>query len=186
MLMLALRLLPRDAFDVISLIDRWNRRRQFRDMVASGYDPFGYTPPKRGNAKADPNLDRIQDVRATINEALARSDLAEATKFYMELRAIDPQQVLSRQNQLDLANHLFEQQQHAAAADAYEGYLRVYPRADQADHVMLVLGLIYARYLNRPDKAAPVLEQAVQRLRNERDIELAKEELSKIAEAKPT
>lgn len=180
MLMLALRLLPRDAFDVISMIDRWNRRRQFRDMVASGYDPFGYVPPKR-SGPADPNQERIQEVRATIAEAMARGNLPEAVKGFMELRAIDPAQVLSRQNQLDLANHLFGIEQHAAAADAYEGYLRQYPKADQADHVLLMLGLLYARYLNRPDKAAPVLEQATQRLRNERDIELAREELAKIA-----
>src|SRR5436189_272203 len=42
--LLAVRLLPRDQFDVVALIQRWNKRRQYRDMVARGFDPFGYAP----------------------------------------------------------------------------------------------------------------------------------------------
>jgi len=179
--MLALRLLPRDQWDVIALLDRWNRRRQYRDLVASGYNPFGYITP----AKTAPNplADRIQELRATIAEAISHSDLTEATKRFMELRAIDPAQVLSRQNQLDMANHLFEQQHHAAAADAYEGFLRTYPKADRLEHVQLMLGLLYARYLNRPDKAATHLSAALQRLHNDREVDLAKSELERIGGA---
>jgi len=179
--MLATRLLPRDQWDVIALLDRWNRRRQYRDLVASGYNPFGYVAP----AKTAPNplADRIQDLRAAIYEALAREDRVEATKLFMELRAIDPAQVLSRQQQLDMANHLFEQQHHAAAADAYEGFLRFYPKADRLEHVQLMLGLLYARYLNRPDKAATYLNTALQRLHNDREVELAKSELTRLGAA---
>jgi membrane associated rhomboid family serine protease len=178
MLMLAVRLLPRDQWDVIALLDRWNRRRQYRDLVASGYNPFGYIAP----AKTAPNplSDRIQDLRASIAEAMSHGDLTEATKRFMELRAIDPAQVLSRQNQLDMANHLFEQQHHAAAADAYEAFLRTYPKADRLEHVQLMLGLLYSRYLNRPDKAATYLNAALQRLHNDREVELAKSELARI------
>ena len=83
----------------------------------------------------------------------------------------------------------------AALTDQVDGYLarrwhvesRFGTVADPlADRLMigtaalLMLGLLYARYLNRPDKAAPLLEQAVGRLRNPRDVELAKEELAKI------
>jgi membrane associated rhomboid family serine protease len=178
--LLAVRLLPRDQWDVIALIDRWNRRRQYRDLVASGYNPFGYITP----AKTAPNplSERIQDLRAAIAEAISHGDVPEATKRFMELRAIDPQQVLSRQNQLDMANHLFEQQHHAAAADAYEGFLRTYPKADRLEHVQLMLGLLYARYLNRPDKAGTYLNAALQRLHNDREVELAKSELERIGQ----
>ena len=103
----------------------------------------------------------------------------------MELRAIDPNQVLSRQNQLDLANHLYEQDLHAAAADAYEGFLRVYPKADQVKHVTLILGLLYSRYLNRPDRAEPYLKQVIDRLHEGKEVELAKAELMRITAAGP-
>ncbi len=183
--LLAAGLLPRDPFDIIAMIDRWNRRRQFRDMVASGYNPFDYAPSaKRG--PADPKLEKIQDVRATIAEAIAHGNLPEATKYFMELRAIDPAQVLSRQNQLDIGNYLFEHEHHAAAADAYEGFVRVYPKADQVGHVQLMLGIVLARYLNRPDRAAEHLHRAIDKLRNTKEIEMARAELSHLTAEKNT
>jgi membrane associated rhomboid family serine protease len=42
--LLSVNLLPRDHFDVVALVKQWNRRRQFRDLTASGYDPFAYSP----------------------------------------------------------------------------------------------------------------------------------------------
>ena len=42
-MLLAFHLLPRDPFDVIAMAQRWNRRRQYRDMVAQGYNPFEYS-----------------------------------------------------------------------------------------------------------------------------------------------
>ncbi|MBC8105990.1 MAG: rhomboid family intramembrane serine protease [Anaerolineae bacterium] len=177
LLMLRLRLLPRNQWDVLALIDRWNRRRQYRDIVASGYDPFAYATRK---AAHDPKQDRIIEIRAAIAESMAHSNLPEAVKGFMELRAVDPAQVLSRQNQLDMANYLYEQDLHAAAADAYEGYLRVYPKADQVNHVTLILGLLYSRYLNRPDRAEQFLKQVIERLHEGKEVELARAELAKV------
>jgi len=69
---------------------------------------------------------------------------------------------------------------HAAAADAYEGFLRFYPKYDQIAHVQLMLGLLYARYLNQPVKARDNLNAALQRLSAQREIDIAKEELAKL------
>jgi membrane associated rhomboid family serine protease len=175
--MLKLQLLPRNQWDVLALVDRWNRRRQYRGIVASGYDPFAYATRKNA---PDPRQDRIIELRAGISESLAHSNLPEAVKGFMEMRAIDPNQVLSRQTQLDLANYLYEQDLHAAAADAYEGYLRVYPKADQVTHVALILGLLYSRYLNRPDRAETYLKQVIERLHDGKEVELARAELAKL------
>ena len=46
MTLLGTRLMPRDMWDLFAIVDRWNRRRQHRDLVSKGYDPFGYTPPQ--------------------------------------------------------------------------------------------------------------------------------------------
>jgi len=177
--LLVTRLLPRDQFDMFALVQRWNKRRQYQQMVRGGYDPFGYPPPGRA-AKPDPRTERIQDLRAQINEAIAHHDLPSAVKLYLELRAIDPNQVLARQSQLDVANQLFAQQIYPAAADAYELFLRQYPKYDQIEQIQLMLGIIYSRYVPRPDKARQYLSSAVERLNNPRDAELAREELSRI------
>jgi membrane associated rhomboid family serine protease len=176
--LLSVRLLPRDQFDLFALFQRWNRRRQYQDLVSRGYDPFGFTPKQAG--RPDPKMDRIQDLRAQISEAMSHRKLEDATRFYLELRAIDPQQVLARQNQLDVANQLYAQEVYGAAADAYAAFLANYPKYEHIEHIQLILGLIYARYLNRPDLARQYLTGALDRLANPREIELAKAELARI------
>lgn len=176
--LLVTKMLPRDQFDLFALIQRWNKRRQYQGMVRQGYDPFGYTPPKSG--RVDPNMERIQDLRAQISESIAHHDLPGAVKQYLELHAIDPAQVLSRQSQLDVANQLFSQQVYPAAADAYELFLKHYPKYDQVEQVQLMLGLIYSRYVPRVDKARLHLTAAVERLNNPRDADLARSELARL------
>ena len=106
--------------------------------------------------------------------------MPEAVRKFMELRAIDPQQVLPRQTQLDIASQLFADAQHHAAADAYEGYLRFYPRGDSVENVHLILGIIYGRYLDKLVQAKQHLEAALPRLHADRDVELARSELTRI------
>jgi tetratricopeptide (TPR) repeat protein len=180
-------LLPRDQFDLWALIKQWNRRRQYRDMVAKGYDPFGYTPAVAGGAVApqleasvDPRSQRITEMRTEIAEAIARHDIPLAAERYLELRRHDPQQVLSRQAQLDVANQLSAQQLYVEAAEAYEAFLQAYPKFEQVEQIELMLGLIYARYLNRYDRAKEFLVKAIARLHGDREIQMARAELLRI------
>jgi membrane associated rhomboid family serine protease len=195
--LLAIRLLPRDPFDFLALVQRWNRRRQYQSLVAAGYDPFGGLPPppptvamrpsaqqeyerRRQRELYDAQVERIKELRAQVHEAIAHHNLPHAAIVYMELKAVDPNQVLSRQAQLDVANQLASQQFHPQAADAYEQFLRHYPNFAQIEHVELMLGLIYARYLNRKARAKELLTHAVTRLHGEGELRMAREELKKL------
>ena len=182
--LLSLHLLPRDHFDVASLFKQWNRRRQFRDVTASGYDPFAYAPSKRIDprlpAPRDARQDQIHDVRGGITDALASHDLHRAAELYLQLRKIDPEQVLARQAQLDVANQLASQQLYPQAAEAYELFLRHYKNFEQIEQVELMLGLIYARYLLRYDQAKECLLRAMARLHGDRELSLAREELRRV------
>ena len=184
--LLAANLLPRDHFDVVALFKQWNRRRQYRDITASGYDPFAYTPRDRAPldnrlpAPRDARQDRIHEVRGQIAEAVDKNDYARAAELYLQLRAIDPEQVLARQAQLDIASQLASQQLYAEAAEAYELFLRHYKNFEQVEQVELMLGLIYARYLERYDRAKEYLIRAMARLHGDRELTLAREELKRI------
>jgi tetratricopeptide (TPR) repeat protein len=178
-------LLPRDHFDVVALVKQWNRRRQYRDMTASGYNPFGYTPPKapvenRLPAPTDPVQEKIREVRVQISDAMQQRDHPKAAALYQQLRTIDPDQVLSRQAQLDVANQLASQQLYPDAAEAYELFIRHYKNFEQIEQVELMLGLIYARYLSRYDRAKEYLIRAMARLHGERELSLARSELQRI------
>jgi hypothetical protein len=197
--LLAGHLLPRDQFDVWALIKQWNRRRQYREMVAKGYNPFAYGPAVAGPAGGgmgglasrggpadradgppDPHAQRISEMRAEISESIAHHDLPRAAELYLGLRGLAPEQVLSRQAQLDVANQLNAQQLYAEAADAYEAFLRTYPKFEQIEQVELMLGLIYARYLQQYDRAKEYLVKAIARLHGDRELTMAKSELRRI------
>jgi tetratricopeptide (TPR) repeat protein len=195
--LLAGGLLPRDQFDVWALFKQWNRRRQYRDMVAKGYNPFGYGPVAaqqgayggeggfgpRAAAVPDrepPQDPRIVDLRAEIAEAMAHHDLPGAVSLYLRLQAIDATQVLSRQAQLDVANQLNAQQMYAQAATAYEAFLQTYPKFEQIEQIELMLGLIYARYLQQYDRAKGYLVKAMSRLHGDRELAMARAELVRI------
>jgi membrane associated rhomboid family serine protease len=181
--LLGFRLLPRDQFDMFSLLARWNRRRQYRSMVSQGYNPFGYVPPPVVDVRPqelDPRTLRMLEIRAEISEAIAHHNLPHAAYLYMELKKLDPTQVLSRQAQLDVANQLASQQYFQEAADAYEQFLTHYPNFEQIEQVELMLGVIYARYLQRYERARQLLLRALARLHTEREIQWARSELTRI------
>ena len=183
LILLWVRLLPRDQFDVVALIDRWNRRRQYRDVVAGGYNPFSYVNEDRpGQAPKPPTAQeqKISDLRATIAEAIAAHQMERAVALYQELKAIDPTQVLSRQAQLDIANQLAGLQLYLPAAEAYEQFIKTYPKFEQMEQVELMLGIIYARYLHQYTRAQQCLVRALAKLHGEREIALAKSELTRI------
>jgi membrane associated rhomboid family serine protease len=181
--LLLLHLLPRDQFDMFGLIARWNRRRQYRGMVSRGYNPFGYVPPQPVDVRGqqlDPRTTRILEMRAEISEAIAHHNLPHAAYLFLELKKIDPTQVLSRQAQLDVANQLASQQLHLQAAEAYEQFLSHYPNFEQIEQVELMLGVIYARYIQQYERARQLLLRALARLHTEREIQWARSELTRI------
>jgi membrane associated rhomboid family serine protease len=192
------QVLPRDQFDVVAMFKQWNRRRAYRDAVNSGWNPYltPGPPPSRGapapgfeagwmgpqpvQPPPDPRTARILDLRNAITDALGTHDLPRAAELYLQLKAIDPQQVLSRQAQLDVANQLAGQQLYPQAADAYELFLRHYPKFEQIEQVELMLGLIYARYLAQYERAKGCLVKALARLHGEREVAMARTELARI------
>jgi membrane associated rhomboid family serine protease len=183
--LLASHLLPRDHFDIVALFKQWNRRRQFRDLTASGYDPFAYTGPRvavenRLPPPSHPQQDRIHEIRGQISDAIDKDDFPKAAELYIQLREIDPEQMLARQAQLDVAAQLASQQLYPQAAEAYELFLRHYRNFEQVEQVELMLGLIYARYLEKYDRAKEYLIRAMARLHGDREIRLARNELDRI------
>ena len=184
----------RDQFDMLALLDRWNRRRQFRGAVSRGYDPFDATtnfkhtkqdePPAGGGrgkkkpAAAAATPDEVHDLRAAIGEALAEDDLPAAAEKYDALRRLDPDQTLPARGQLDLAGFYQSQDRYADSAAAFERFLAHYPRHESADEVRFMLGLTYARRLHDPAKAAEHLGQVVDRLHDPEDRALARAALA--------
>ena len=123
---------------------------------------------------------QIMIVSVACAAGLMAQDLPRAAMLYQDLLRQDSNQVLARTAQLDLANFFATQQRYPEAAAAYEQFLRYYANYDQIEQINLMLGVIYARYLDNPLRAKEYLQKALARLHTSREVELAKSELAHI------
>jgi len=111
--LLGAKLLPRDAFDLLSLLRGSQRRWRYRRMVAGGYDPFNFInpkiqrPPKRWveavtveSAVPDTPAAREIRLRREIAEHFARRDIEAATQKYLSLIQVAEDAVLPQDQQL--------------------------------------------------------------------------------------
>ncbi|HUS74237.1 MAG TPA: rhomboid family intramembrane serine protease, partial [Sedimentisphaerales bacterium] len=158
-IMLATGLITSSSFDLWAMIKRWNRRRQYRDTVSSGCDPFsGQTTTKQIKVKEveqtaaeKQQAEIITRLRNEIAGRIAQRNLPAAAELYLELIDLDSEQLLPRQYLLDIANQLAGDNKPAQAAQAYEQLLTHYSKYEYVEQVELMLGILYSRYLQKPD-----------------------------------
>jgi len=161
--MLAIHALPRDQFDIVALWRRWLQRQSMKAAMST---PEAQARAQYGRVARPISLDEVKtatgptlqpdpitELRLKVGEALSRNDRDTAAQLYEKILELDPRQVLSRQNQLDVANQLVTLHRLPQAAAGYEKYLSAYASAPEAVHVRLMLGIIYARDLQQYEVA---------------------------------
>jgi len=182
-------LISGSGFDLWAMIRRWGRRRRYQDVVSSGYDPFtGEVKAKRIEArelKGAPvrqNQDKITELRNEISSRIARRDLASAAQLYLDLIGLDSEQILPRQHLLDIANQLVSDNppRRTEAARAYEQFLTHYSSYEYAEQVELMLGILYSRYLNKPEPAIKHLQAAAEKLADPTQLKMCRDELARL------
>jgi len=184
--MLAAGLISTSSFDLWAMIKQWNRRRQYRDAVSGGYDPFASrVETKRIKVKevespAEQQDEKSQELRSEISKRILERNLSAAAALYLELMRHDSEQILPRQNLLDIANQLAGDSKHAEAARAYEQFLTHYSTYEYAEQVELMLGILYSRYLEQPEPAVKHLQAACDKLTDPGQIKMCKDELARL------
>lgn len=178
------RILPREPYDMLALIEHRRRRAQFNKLSKQGYRPWEHNkpgdPPRQGDAPAVSKQEaRTMQARAAISTALTGHDLPKAAGLYVDLLKQNPEQVMGQQQQLDIANQLMSDGRYDDSASAYQLFLVTYKGYGDRQQVQLILGLIFARYLDQRQRAKELLTQAIPRLHGD-ELELAKQVLAEI------
>jgi membrane associated rhomboid family serine protease len=189
LLLLATRILSGTQYDLWVMIRQWNRRRQYRDAVAGGYDPFSAVGGRRRvesrevpGARANrAGQTRIEQIRQAIGNWIEQRNLPAAADLYVELMQLDPEQLLPRQHLLDIANQLASDHRAAEAAHAYEQFLTHYSASyEYTEQVELMLGILYSRYLHDREKAIKHLHDAAKKLVDPGQMQMCRDELARL------
>lgn len=175
-------------YDLWAMIKRWNRRRVYRDVVSSGYDPYtGQTKAKRvkvreviKSAAEKQRQEQVTQLRSEISNRIMQRNLPAAAEAYIELMEQDSEQILPGKQLLDIANQLAGDNKHTEAARAYEQFLSHYGSYEYAEQVELMLGVIYSRYLNQPESAVKHLQIAEKKLIDPGQLKMCRDELARI------
>ena len=185
--LLAAGLIGGSGYDLWAMVKRWNRRRHYRDVVSSGYDPFtGEVKTKQVTAREVKSVaqqrddEKISELRNQIAGRIGQRNLAAASEAYLELMGLDREQILPRQYLLDIANQLASDNRHSEAAGAYERFLTHYSTYEYTEQVELMLGILYSRYLNRPELAVKHLQTAVEKLSDPSQLKMCRDELARL------
>jgi membrane associated rhomboid family serine protease len=187
LVMLCTRIVQGSSYDLWAMVKMWNRRRLYRDVVAKGYDPFAAQvrtkTVKAKEVKAPGQKERdekIGKLRDEIFKAVLERRLPDAAEFYLELMEAGPEQILPRQHLLDVANQLASEEKPSEAAAAYEQFLANYSNYEYVEEVELMLGLLYSRYLKRPEDAIKHLRIASDKLTDPGQSRMCRDELARL------
>lgn len=197
LLMLVIKALPRDQYDILAL---WKRAHQRSQMRAAMTDPNTRAQATLGTVarpvsavtgrplpvatEVSPEMvDEVTRLRMEIAELLGNYQYAEAAERYESLVAKHVDQCIPRKQLMDVANQLMAMQRYPQAASAYEKYLTHYPTADDAQQTRLMLGIIYARYLRQFEPAQRHLEKSLDALTNDQQRRQATEWLDVVRNA---
>ncbi len=186
--MLATGLITASNFDLWAMIKRWNRQRQYRDVVSNSYDPItGETKTKQIKAKEVKKTaaqrqkeENVMELRNEISQRMLERNLPAAAELYLELMTVDSEQILPPQQLLDIANQLASENNPAESAQAYEQFLTHYSNYEHVEQVELMLGILYSRYLNERQLAIKYLESASKKLTDPGQLKMCRDELARL------
>jgi len=186
LLMLATGLIGSSHFDLWAMLKRWNQRRRYRDVVSNGYDPFTGRTSRRIKVKEVKTAaqkqqeEKNKQLRSDIGSRMLERNLPAAAELYLELMEVDSAQVPPRQYLLDIANQLASDNKQAESAAAYEKFLTHYSNYEYTEQVELMLGILYSRYLDKPDLAVKHLRAAAEKLSDPGQLKMCQDELAKL------
>lgn len=157
MALLWLKVLPRDTYELFTILRQKYRRRAYEAAISAqrASSPFLGDVGKQGvlSGKEEAYAERARTIAQQVSV-----DAEAASAAYIELVSESEKAVLARDAQIAVAAALYAKGDFQNAADAYERFLDRYPSDREADQTRLMLALILTRKLNDPVGAVRLLE----------------------------
>ena len=170
-LLVATGIVKSDEFDLPFLMKQRRRRAAYRRVVNEtdstsrlNQSPDSKPIPVLTETDQDPEEATL---RSKVIRLIRHDRMEEAQVAFRDLMSSHPRAVLPESTQLEIANRLQSLGDREAAAGAYERFLDAYPSSRQAPEVRLLLASLLIRFLERPEDAKPLLEEALPDLKSD-------------------
>ena len=158
LILLTTKLLPKEPYDIFSILKHKKRRADFKAAHAIHSNAGVYAPQK----ETDPVIAQIAESRAQIGTLLSNNDLPAAADQYLSMLAQFPDRskalTMHRDAQYQIANHLYQSNSRQQAADAFSRLLVAYPNDSERHIITVLIARINAHDLRDPDGAIKLLE----------------------------
>ncbi len=180
MILLWVKVFPRETYDLFTIFRQAQRRRAFRaaGAIAPASGPVAARARKQ---MRDDRADALASARAEISTAVSAGDMDDATTKYRALtRSYGDQPgaaTLARDFQYKLAAHMVGRDDHRDAAEALERFVEAYPLDREIEQIRLLLGRLQGRYLGQRERALELLTGVLDRTHSDELRELAREEI---------
>lgn len=170
-LLLMTRLVPRDQFDVLALINRMRRRVAFRAALTVGemsadqrvYKTLTNPFRKSGPDPAIEMNEKAAVLRATLAEDCRNADWKAAGQRYSELLGLPglsaAVRALQRDRQMELCSGLMQAGEYRAAHAAFSAFVAAYPRDRDAFAARAMGAMVQFRHLGETAAAVAVLQE---------------------------
>ncbi|MFG0258488.1 MAG: rhomboid family intramembrane serine protease [Phycisphaerales bacterium JB043] len=180
MTLLGTGVMKHEHFDMFGMARQAHRRRRFKELASKGETAWAHEGLRAEERELSEDERRSRDLRARLAQSIRQRDASSSLEAYDELLRVEPDATLPRQQQLDVANYLFQSDAHERAAQAYARFLDRYPSDQESARVHLLLGLLYARYLDNKTAARGLLVHAREHVMEASQRELASTLLEEI------
>ena len=189
MLGLQLNFIAREPQDLFTYFRQKRRKAAIQEAIREQQNRIERTVGKDTDPEATKARRELHEARSGVARLVGMNELDEAAaayeRFTRDHSPTDRGAALAPQHQLRLAEHLLKAGKPALALQAFHGFVAAYPRDRETPSASLMMGLLLARRLGKPEEARPHLEWARKRLTgDERD--LADQLLAEIGPATQT
>ena len=181
MLLLWARKIPREPYDLFSMLNNRRRRQAFKAAHAQVHSKPVFSKP---GSRPNPRAEQLAHARAAVSRAISNDEMDEAAGLYARLIsdfADKPRAAtLHRDAQYRLANHLYATGERQRAADAYGRLLDAYPADPEREVISVLLARIHAHELDDRDAARSILRGLIENTQDPEIRSLAEQELEQI------
>ena len=190
LLMLRLRVIPRDQFDMLALLKRWHQRREFAAAMArpeararAKYGRVARIELIKSENSHSPQTSERAELRTSISQHIRQGNINEAVSGYEKLIGIDETECLPADQQIVVARNYYATSRFPQAAAAFERFINNYKTHSEANEIRLLLGIIAARDLHQYETARKHLSIALEQATNPNRKEQARKWLDQLPDS---